>query len=267
MSGREYPRNLDTVDEFNIFPVWRRRSLIRYSLILLALLTLLELVQASPAECGASRKKFSITVDKAPPTVQIYYFDPRHPPSDLPRLRAGERGTTVARYSRVFNFDIDLISEKREEGVTRVIVVPKSAAIKLSLPIAIWVPEHAPRKLLRHEDGHRRIHEAVYKDAGALIKFYGERLKRARFSGRGVDSKQAVVNAYRALGEDLSSIYERYVYDYSRAVSEEYDRLTGHGTNAMPEEEAIEEAFRKHASYRVEFDEVLDYYQRAARKR
>ncbi|HMO20139.1 MAG TPA: hypothetical protein PKC98_04130, partial [Candidatus Melainabacteria bacterium] len=119
MSGREYPRNLDTVDEFNIFPVWRRRSLIRYSLILLALLTLLELVQASPAECGASRKKFSITVDKAPPTVQIYYFDPRHPPSDLPRLRAGERGTTVARYSRVFNFDIDLISEKREEGVTR----------------------------------------------------------------------------------------------------------------------------------------------------
>jgi hypothetical protein len=34
----------------------------------------------------------------------------------------------------------------------------------------------------------------------------------------------------------------------------------------MSEEEAIEKAFRKHASYRVEFDEVLDYYQRAARK-
>ncbi|MBI1270127.1 hypothetical protein GC174_06825 [bacterium] len=267
MSGREYPRNLDTVDEFNIFPLWRRRSLTGYSFIMPVLLALLGLLQVAPAECGPSRTKFSITVDKAPPTVRICYFDPRHPPRELPRLRAGERGVTVARYSRVFNFDIDLVSEKREGGSTRVIVVPKSAAIKLSLPIAIWVPEHAPRKLLRHEDGHRRIHETVYKDAGALIRFYGERLQRARFAGRGADSRQAVVNAYRALGEDLSSIYERYVYDYSRAVSEEYDRLTGHGTNAMPEEEAIEKAFGKHASYRAEFDEVLDYYQRAARKR
>ena len=272
MSSRENLRNLDAVVEFSIFPFLQRRSLtavlsdLSVRLSLLLMLLVLGLFPFCPAECGPVRKKFSIKVDKAPPTVQIHYFDPRHPPGDLPRLRTGERGTTVARYSRVFNFDIDLVSEKREGGTTRVVVVPRSAAIKLSLPIAIWVPEHAPRKLLRHEDGHRRIHEAVYKDAGALIKFYGERLKHARFAGRGPDSKQAVVNAYQALGEDLSSIYERYVYDYSRAVSEEYDLLTGHGTNGMPEEEAIERAFRKHASYRVEFDEVLDYYQRASKK-
>lgn len=210
-----------------------------------------------------SKNSFSVLVEKAPIVVSRHFFDLNNPPPDLPPLRPGELGTTLATYGRVFRFKIDVVSTSRKGGQYEVVVSPVSATIKLSLPVHIWVPRGAPAKLIRHEEGHRLIHESIYKDAGELIRFHAANLADARYRGVGKSYKAALKNAYRLIGEDLNDIYQRYVYEYSKSVGEEYDRITSHGANRVSEGAALTEAFEQHGAYRAEFEDALDYLKRS----
>lgn len=183
----------------------------------------------------------------------------------MPALNPGELGITEATYVRVFNFKIDVISSRRVKDRYEVVISPVSATIKLSLPVDIWVPTGSPRKLVRHEEGHRMIHEAVYRDAGDLMRFHAALLKDSRYKGEGESYRGALKNAYRLIGEDLSDTYQRYVYEFSRSVGEEYDRITKHGANHVSEGEAIEAAFRTYSAYRIEFEESREYLDRVKR--
>ena len=209
-----------------------------------------------------AKEEFEVEVVKAPPTVRYQRFDLHNPPSNLPRLNPGEKGTTEAKFGLVINLDPRVVSSEKTDKGYEVVMTPQAVRVKLTLPIVIWVPHGATEKFLVHEEGHRLIAEYIYKDAEKLVKFYAETLESARFKGKGASYEEALAHAYRLAGEDLNNVYRRYVFDYYTCVGEEYDRLTNHGLNRFPEDVAIDQSLKNCQAYNSEFEEIRDYYHR-----
>ena len=207
-----------------------------------------------------AKDNYSVLVEKAPPVVMQRVFDLGNPPQDLPPLNPGEKGITQAVFDMVVNFDVKVVSNQKTETGFEVVMRPKKTRIKLSLPITIWIPEGAPEKFLRHEQGHNFINQQVYESADMVVKFFALTMGDSRYKGIGKNYDEALVNAYKQAGDELNSLYRRYVHGYSMCVGGEYDKLTRHGLNNFPETTAIEQAFDNCNAYKEEFDEIKAYF-------
>ncbi|MBZ0184823.1 MAG: hypothetical protein K8F91_01135 [Candidatus Obscuribacterales bacterium] len=197
-------------------------------------------------------------VDKRPPHVSKKWFDPGNPPNPGPDLKSGEKGATRYHYNLSVNFDLDMVSKEKTESGYKVKIRPKDIRVTLTLPIIMWLPQNTTRKMLAHEEGHVRICEFIYYDAEKLVRFHAESMASSHFAGEGKTEAESVKVAYRRAAEDLNQIYRRYVFDYSRCVGEEYDRLTRHGLDPLPEDIAIDKAFDGCGGYRSEFEEIRE---------
>lgn len=207
-----------------------------------------------------AKEVYNVTVEKAPPVVTSKYFDLSNPPADLPPLNPGEKGITQAVFDLVVSFKVKVVSnDKTDEGYV-VVMSPDKTIVKLSLPITIWIPHGAPEKFLRHEQGHNFINQQIYEDADKVVKFFAMTMGDSRYKGVGKSYDEALVHAYQQAGDELNSLYRRYVYGYSMCVSGEYDKLTRHGLNNFPEVTAIEQAFDNCEDYGDEFQEIRGFF-------
>jgi hypothetical protein len=188
---------------------------------------------------GRAIESYDITVTKEPPVVDRRTYTKKN----VPKLAKGEEGRTDTKFQMSVGFDID-VTDKRKIGDGYMVTIrPKQARVKLSLPILIWTPEDAPEKFLEHEDGHRKIAERIYDDADELIRLHARATLGAYFQGGGTDEAAAVQAAYKQAATRLNDAYRQAIYDYSRCVNEEYDRLTDHGLDAIEESDAIDKSF------------------------
>lgn len=217
-----------------------------------------------PSVCAED--SYKVSIEKAPPVVRNRFFDFRNPPTDLPPLNPGEKGITQAVFDLVVRFDIEVVSKEKTESTYIVVMRPKSTSVKLSLPITIWIPKGAPKKFIKHEQGHNFINQQIYEDADKVVRFFAMSMGNAQYRGEGNSYDQALLFAYQQAGEELNSLYRRYVHGYSMCVSEEYDKLTQHGLNSYPEEEAIEQSFFNCADYAEEFNDIRDYFKQVKEK-
>lgn len=194
---------------------------------------------------GLGIESYDVLVKKAEPTVERRTFKKR----SEPKLAKGEKGRTDTKFQLGINFEIDLIDTRKIGDRIMVTIRPKQTTAKLSLPITIWTPDDAPEKLLDHEDGHRRIAERIYEEADALIKFHARAILGKYFQGEGADEDSAIKSAYELAAAQLNDSYRDAIYDYSRCVNEEYDRLTRHGLDELDEEDAINLSFEHCTSF------------------
>jgi len=230
----------------------------RFSLILAVLLIVLTVLItgfAPPVRAGDS---YQVLVDKQPPQVEQRWFDPARPPVPGPDLRPGEKGCTQYHYNLSVNFDLDMVSEEKTESGSKVKIRPRDIRVTLTLPIVVWLPNNTTKKMARHEEGHKTICVRIYDDAEKLVRFHAESMASSHFDGEGKTTAEAVKVAYQRAAEDLNQIYRRYVFDYSRCVGDEYDRITRHGLDPLPEDVAIEKAFDGCGGYRSEFEEIRE---------
>lgn len=186
-----------------------------------------------------------VTVKKNPPSVERHEFQPWNPFNAGPKLNPGEKALTEYAYNLGVRFDIDVVDEEEKRGRWFIHLKPKNGVVRLSLNVKIWIPQWAPQKCIRHEEGHKTICERVYEYAGDIVRLYAEEIQQKAYPGEGGTKELAEQDAYKRAAKELNERYRETVFEYAKRVTEEYDRITQHGLNPIAEDAAIQEAFSK----------------------
>jgi len=111
--------------------------------------------------------------------------------------------------------------------------------------VTMWLPTGAPAKLLAHEEGHRRIDQRVYEDAVKPARAAAHGLEGQVLRASAADCTSAEQIATQSAADEFCRNYLREIGRRAARVSDEYDRLTAHGTKSAPAEDAaIRDAFK-----------------------
>lgn len=193
------------------------------------------LAQASPAD--------SVSVEKEPIHVETKTFDHAAPGPEVP-LKGREAATTHAN----FGYDIEDItctaeSSKRNGEMYVGTFKVMRIAVKLTLPVTLWLPDTVNKRLREHEDGHRQIYEEIYGGVEKTAKRQAEAMIGQTFVGEGKTLELAQRDAQRKTAIELNRRYCDEVLVYAKLVSQLYDNATHSGTNRAPVFLAIREAF------------------------
>jgi hypothetical protein len=193
-----------------------------------------------------SPARADVTVDRQPTVVERRRFDPAHRPPDMPPLRGNEAAVTESNFDCKVGMDYRVLEHKRRpDGCTATLQV-RGIHIELQLKVIIWLPEHAPAKLVAHEEGHRQIAERVYAAAEQTARAIATPIDGQQVKGDGADCTAAEKQATGSTAEAFCKEYLRQTATTAGQVGDVYDDLTAHGTRAEPaEDEAIRQAFRK----------------------
>jgi len=176
----------------------------------------------------AVRAADPVSVTKAAPKVERKTFDPADPKSPKPPLKANE----IALCEYVFRIEVDFrfapVSVTPAAGGFRASVRIDSVAVRLSMPVTIWLPKGVDDHVRAHEEGHLRIAEAFYKDAQAAAREAAKGVVGAPVEGEGKDKNAAVQAALQKAAAGISDRYVVAVKGPTDEVEQIYDRITDH---------------------------------------
>jgi hypothetical protein len=175
-----------------------------------------------------------VTVRKAAVTVVIRTFNPQYPSKDMPKLEPSEAAVTQSGFACAVQIEVETRRPEDEPPETKIITVRAD----LRLDVTEWIPKDASTKIRNHEEGHRRISEIFYEDADKsardlAAKYLGRKLE---VKGEGIDA------AIKAQASEFCKDYLDAVEKPAQKAQEQYDKLTDHGRNKVPEKTAIEKA-------------------------
>jgi hypothetical protein len=186
-----------------------------------------------------------VKITRNEPVIERRTFDPRRPPATMPKLRPGEAAITYTN----FGADIQIGGEVTKaspapEGIEAQV---KIGMIEMTLRMnaTIWLPTNGNAKIEKHEEGHRQIAEHYYADAEPIARAFAEPLIGTTVVGRGKDSTDAANNALAKARSELASRYMSATDGAGGKAQQIYEQLTAHGTNAMNEQKAINDAIAR----------------------
>ncbi len=201
------------------------------------LLFALSLLVARPALA-----RVPVQIVKHDAVVERRTFDPKHPPAEMPPLKPREEAVTEFDFAINCGTQYGYPEGLPRNGRTRTTVVLQSVRVDINLKVVIWLPEGANKKLKAHEEGHRQIAEDFYVGAEPLARAAAELHVRDRLPAEGSDSASAAKAAVDLLIRQVNNAYLAKISRPCGDVQDEYDRLTDHGRNRVPEAEAIQRA-------------------------
>lgn len=120
-----------------------------------------------------------------------------------------------------------------------------SVRMDIGLNIIQVLPEKRTKKLEQHENGHEQICRMLYADAEKHAKAACEAALGQTFTATGSSDGEAVDKAIEQCSKFICNRYIENTGNIADRVSAEYDNITQHGFNPMPEKKAIEIAFKK----------------------
>lgn len=170
-----------------------------------------------------------------PPTTAERTFDPRNPPDGMPTLKPGEAAVTQSDFRCGASVTYTRIEGENVITLTRV-------SVKTSLKSVIWLPQDAPRKLVDHEQAHRRIAEMVYRDAESVARELAAPLVGRRVDVTGQNDAAISRTIDRLMGQVCDGWMAR-IGQTSAAVNRAFDQITDHGRNKVDEADGIRKAF------------------------
>jgi hypothetical protein len=121
------------------------------------------------------------------------------------------------------------------------VVKVETVSLVTQLSVTIWLPSGFTPKLKAHEDGHRQISEAFYAVSEKDARDIAARYIGKTFTGSAPTADAAASAALSSANENVSGEYMGTIQGPCEKAQEAYDKLTEHGTNAVPEEKAIAE--------------------------
>jgi hypothetical protein len=217
-----------------------RKAVLPLAAVLLLRLSGVALAQGDPAAPA-------VKIDLPEPTVVTKPFDPKRPPAEMPTLTPPEAAQTVTAFSCQAEVSVSVDEEQVRDGGARVRVTVKGVEFHGRLDVTIWLPTDATKKIVRHEDAHRRISEMYYAKAEPVVRTAALRIIGRQYRGTGKNSQAAVKDAItKAIGE-VNDAFMNATNFASEPVQKAFDRITRHGTNNVPEDEAIQRAIKEAA--------------------
>lgn len=185
----------------------------------------------------AAAQSDRLTVVRTPPTVRDFEFDPRNRPATMPPLKEPE--AAVCRYSFGIETNLDY---RYEYNGTSMTLRLQQVALVTQLEVDVWTPRNARRKLIEHEQGHRRIAEYYYTNAEAAARAIAEPLMERRFTARAATEEEARKAAVAQVVEAIQTAYLKSTSDRCDAAQQRFDDLTAHGTADIEVDAAFAQA-------------------------
>lgn len=184
----------------------------------------------------------NVSITKKPAQIETRTFNPAEPGKDVP-LKPGEDATTAWNFGYTVELGCHLNTMKREGESYRASFKISRVTATISMPVTLWLPANVNKRLAEHEDGHRQICEEIYGSAEKTAERQAELMIGQVFSGEAQTLEEARTQAIFKASAELNRLYCRDTLDYSRRVSQQYDKLTHHGKNRLPVLLAVREAF------------------------
>jgi hypothetical protein len=201
-------------------------------------------IVAMIAICNAAALR-QIVIERTDPVIERKSFDPKDPPSEMPKLDPNEAAVTQSFFGADSRVGGEVVAQDKAGGESKSSIKVDTVQMTLRLRITVWLPSNANAKLTKHEDGHRQIAEHYYKDAEMFARTEAQKLLGQTISATGADAQAAGDNALKRAAEELGQRYLGQTDVPCGKAQALYDKLTAHGTNAVPEARAIAEAIAK----------------------
>jgi hypothetical protein len=183
-----------------------------------------------------------VRIARLDPVVQRHTFDPKNPPTDMPKLAANESAKTRTYFGADANVRGSVVSCERALEGYRVTVKVESLSMTLRLDTSIWVPQDAVPKIVNHEEGHWQIARHFYAPAEAIARQVAEQMLGHTVSATGKTYESAVKNALQETVRTACALYLGWTDGPAGKAQEYYDQITAHGTKAVREDRAVSEA-------------------------
>jgi len=184
----------------------------------------------------------NVTVTREKVSVETRTFDHANPGPEVP-LKGREAATTHCNYGYDVEVSFQNESSKKNGDLYIGSFKVSRIAVRLSLPVTLWLPDTVNRRLKEHEDGHRQIYEEIYNGADKTAQKQAEMLIGETFIGQGRTLEEAQDDAKRKAGIELNRRYCAEILTYAKLVTQLYDNATRSGTNRTPVFFAIRESF------------------------
>jgi len=192
-----------------------------------------------------SRAVADVAVERNSVVVERRTFDPAQRPTTMPALRPGEAAVTESQFDCAADLTYKIIERRSDDTSCSVAVKVQAVRVTLSLKVTIWIPAGAPAKLMAHEEGHRQIDERIYEEAVNTAKDGARVLDGQVLRATAADCASAEQNATQSAADEFCRNYLREIGRRAGRISDEYDKLTAHGTKSPPAEDAaIRDAFK-----------------------
>lgn len=178
-------------------------------------------------------------IDKQPATFAERSFDPANPPSDMPPLGEGEE----AECDSHFISDANVSGRVRKIDSRNATVTVAQVRVSLQLEITIWVPNGAARRVVEHEEGHRRISEHYYASADQLAAEIAASYSGRQIAISGSDLDAECRNALLQLSKEITDEYNRRLNP--DPAQQRFDDLTDHSRNDRDSKDAAAQAIQE----------------------
>lgn len=180
----------------------------------------------------------SVTVNQQPPTVRTVTFPPGQPPEEV-QMNAGEDALCRSNFGVDVRYEFRYNAKPAPGGRVAIRLSQVTFTYTLSLDQTIFLPTDADEKLKAHEDGHRRIAEAVYAQGDRIAREVVAEVLTERWEGVGDTEEQAVKQAADPMFQQALEEYVKRTADVSSRLNEQYDQLTDHARNGMDADAAV----------------------------
>ncbi|HEY9683131.1 MAG TPA: hypothetical protein V6C86_16250 [Oculatellaceae cyanobacterium] len=190
----------------------------------------------------------SVTVDKAPPTVQTVHKNVRS--SSIPdSVDRAHSDLDLTAYTTWFFgckpiFDYQIVSEREAFGQTTTTLVIQGVNLQLSLPITIDIAKDALPSVVEHENGHVQICLKMYEHADATAREAARKLIGRPFTGTGATAGEARQKALDAAGAQLGADYRQGTVDEVNEASAYYDQLAA-VSSALSVDDMVRQSIEK----------------------
>jgi hypothetical protein len=172
-----------------------------------------------------------VEINRAEPQVDRHRFDPRNPPAQMPALEKDEAAVTKSIFGIESAFSVEVVSEEKRGGKTVAKVKVQGVTVNLSLKIEIWNPNDAPKTIVDHEEGHRKLSEHFYQDAQKVADRLAQGYIGKVYSAEGANGDAASRAAIEKALNELSQKYMGETQVPSAKANEIFDEITRHGRN------------------------------------
>jgi len=188
-----------------------------------------------------SRAQSPVQISVTPPESSIQTIDAQHPPA-VP-LEPGCSATTDINFRLERSYASTCPFKDETPGVSRVTLQITGVRLVTRLITIIYLPSGASAKLQAHEQGHKYIGEQCYKDAYRIAYYAASQVVGKQYAGAGTTFEAAKTDAANKVTKEIEDFYVSRTLHLSMALNGEYDRLTNHGKNQVPETQAIQQVF------------------------
>ena len=183
-----------------------------------------------------------VVVKQLPADIKSRTFDPKHPPSEMPKLAPNEAAVTESRFACGVQIEVEITPADGGKATMKVTGV----TTELKLSVVMWLPGNVSGKIRAHESGHRDITLAFYKDGEEIAKKVAEKYIGKQVTVDGVEQKDTRPVIQR-LANEYCGEYLGETEVPAEKVQQRYDDLTDHGRNHLSEKDAIKRAMEESA--------------------